>query len=323
LIVAIVVTFFLLTPFSICQGSPSFNQVKNFKNEADNLQTKLNRIVGEYNFAYNEYVEIVCAEKKSEEKLKKLKKELRTREEALNLRLKAIYMHEKLSFLHVLMDSTDFNDFLSRFYVCEKISARDAKVINEAKRLRIEFQKENRDMEVKRIHQRALLDRLSKKQKEMEGKFEKAKTLLSGVEKSPQVKSRIIKGVRIKCFPVANPYAYGNSWLAPRKGHRHQGCDVFAAKGTPCYACVSGRARISHSHNGGKSIYLNGDDGDVFYYMHLNGFAVTDGHVEAGQVIGYVGDTGNARGGACHLHFEVHPKGGKAVNPYPVLRGVG
>jgi len=261
--------------------------------------------------------------KKSEEKLKKLRKELWAREKALNLRLKAIYMQEKLSFLHVLMDSTDFNDFLSRFYVCERISNRDAKVINETRRLRIEFQKENRDMEAKRIHQRALLDRLSKKQKEMEGKFEKAKALLSDAEKLPHVKSRIIKGVRIQCFPVANPYAYGSSWLAPRKGHRHHGCDIFAAMGTPCYACVSGRVRISHSCNGGKSIYLNGDDGDVFYYMHLNGFAVTGGHVEEGKIIGYIGDTGNAIGGACHLHFEVHPKGGKAINPYPILRGVG
>ena len=244
----------------------------------------------------------------------------------MDSRLKTIYMQEELSFLHVLMDSADFNDFLTRFYLCERVSVWEARIISETRELRIELKKKREDLEAKRSQQKALLKRLEKKKRELEQKFKEPKGLLSAVEKdlrnAPRVTSRTIKGVKISCFPVARPYAYSDTWLAPRRGHRHQGCDVFAARGTPCYACVSGRVRTGYGRNAGKTIYLYGDSGDLFYYMHLNGYAVTSGHVEAGQVIGYVGDSGNARGGACHLHFEVHPDGGRAINPYPILRSI-
>ncbi len=244
----------------------------------------------------------------------------------MDSRLKTIYMQEELSFLHVLMDSADFNDFLTRFYLCERVSVWEARIISETRELRIELKKKREDLEAKRSQQKALLKRLDKKKRELDKKFKEAKGLLSAVEKdlrnAPRVTSRTIKGVKISCFPVARPYAYSDTWLAPRRGHRHQGCDVFAARGTPCYACVSGRVRTGYGRNAGKTIYLYGDSGDLFYYMHLNGYAVTSGHVEAGQVIGYVGDSGNARGGACHLHFEVHPDGGRAINPYPILRSI-
>ena len=83
-------------------------------------------------------------------------------------------------------------------------------------------------------------------------------------------------------------------------------------------ACVSGTVNQGEGKNAGLYVRLVGDDGNVYYYMHCLRFGAT-GHVTAGTVIAYCGDTGNASGGPPHLHFEIHPGGGAAVNPYPTL----
>ena len=94
---------------------------------------------------------------------------------------------------------------------------------------------------------------------------------------------------------------------------------MMAAHGTPNVAVVSGTFKTHHSRLGGLSIYLKGDDGHTYYYAHLSSISVTDGQrVKAGDVIGAVGNTGNAITTPPHLHWQVHPGGGAPVNPYPL-----
>jgi len=79
---------------------------------------------------------------------------------------------------------------------------------------------------------------------------------------------------------------------------------------------------VAEGGNAGKYIRLTMEGSSTFfYYMHMQDITVSQGQkVRAGDLVGHVGDTGNARGGTPHLHFEVHPDGGEAVNPYPLLK---
>jgi murein DD-endopeptidase MepM/ murein hydrolase activator NlpD len=129
-------------------------------------------------------------------------------------------------------------------------------------------------------------------------------------------------------FPVAGPFSYVDSFGAPRmtgtaQQHWHEGTDIFAASGTELVACERGViTRMGTNSLGGITVWLKGESGTSYYYAHLIGYApgVNEGLVvEAGTVLGYVGNTGNAATTPSHVHFEVHPGGGPAVNPYPIL----
>jgi len=121
--------------------------------------------------------------------------------------------------------------------------------------------------------------------------------------------------------PVGAPNAFSDTWGAPRSGGRsHEGVDMFAAHGTPLYAIEDGTIRTSDSSLGGVSVHITGASGDAFYYAHLSTRTVVTGQrVRTGDVIGGVGNTGNARSTPPHLHFEYHPAGGAAVNPTPLV----
>jgi len=128
-------------------------------------------------------------------------------------------------------------------------------------------------------------------------------------------------------FPVAGMADYSDDWWEPRFGppfHLHQGTDIFAARGTPVRAPFAGVVRFDDGGLGGKGAYVTQPDGTYYYMAHLDGFAkkLSNGSpVKQGEVVGYVGDSGNAVGGSPHVHFEIHPRGGAAVNPKPILDG--
>jgi murein DD-endopeptidase MepM/ murein hydrolase activator NlpD len=138
-------------------------------------------------------------------------------------------------------------------------------------------------------------------------------------------------------FPVAGEHSFVDTFGAPRDGGRrtHKGNDIFAAKGTPVVAVADGSISLVDTGDlAGQYIGLRHDDGWRSMYMHLNndtpgsddgqgvGFAegIKEGmHVNAGTVIGFVGDSGNAESTSPHLHFELHQPDGAKINPFPAL----
>jgi murein DD-endopeptidase MepM/ murein hydrolase activator NlpD len=129
-------------------------------------------------------------------------------------------------------------------------------------------------------------------------------------------------------FPVAGRYSYSNDWGAPRQNTgTHAGNDIFAAAGTPAVAVCDGTLhRVGTNVVPGNRLWVKCDKGgDAFFYAHLAAFATdtrSGAEVSAGDVVGFVGSTGDAEQTPPHVHFEVHPGGwsNDAVNPYPFLR---
>lgn len=115
--------------------------------------------------------------------------------------------------------------------------------------------------------------------------------------------------------------SFTDSWGAPRSTGGHQAVDMLAPIGTPNYAVVSGTASPRNMGIGGYGVALSGDDGNLYYYIHLSPGTGVSGHVSQGQFIGSGGDSGNAAG-TPHTHFEIHPGHGPAINPYPHVRPI-
>jgi len=124
--------------------------------------------------------------------------------------------------------------------------------------------------------------------------------------------------------PLASrrPPRFVDSWGNARSGgRRHQGIDIFASKDTPVLSTTSGVVmRVGTNSLGGQVVWILGPGLERHYYAHLNRYGVfrAGDRVEAGDVIGYAGNTGNARGGPVHLHYGVY-RNGAALNPYPRL----
>jgi murein DD-endopeptidase MepM/ murein hydrolase activator NlpD len=130
-------------------------------------------------------------------------------------------------------------------------------------------------------------------------------------------------------LPVAGVRAseLTDTWGAARsEGRRHEGIDIFAARGTAVVAATSGRVvRVGQNRLGGNIVYVAGEGAQLYYYAHLESFRAgleAGDTVSAGDVIGRVGTTGNAAHTPPHLHFGIYPASNwfRAVDPYPFLR---
>lgn len=261
-------------------------------------------------------------------------------------RATSLYKQGPVGMFEALVAAEDFGDLLERAELAEHVSARSNAIFYRLARDQEELTALSEELEQRRSELADTTEDLETAAEELQDKFAEvsdeykelkkelaaarreaareaaaAETTTTGGAPAPTGGPPPAPGGGGKFCPVNGPVSFVDSWGAPRDGHTHVGVDMMADYGTPLVAIVSGTVSSGWDDSGGNMIFLSGDDGNSYWYLHNETNIVTSGHVSAGQQIGTVGDTGNAVG-IPHLHFEYHPGGGGPVNPYPLAASI-
>ncbi len=316
-------------------------RAKQVKAQLQANQAELDRLTAALNQTQSQLALVESSIARNQAELEAAEAQLDDYKGILSRRVKAMYMEGNSTTLEVILDTESFGDFLNSYDFMRMIGNYDAGMVEGARRLIGTIREKRAALESSRAQYQAQASALSSQRSAIRAKLAEQQSILSSLDAEiatlvqqqmaasrPATRSGggggsgwVVGPVDGLYFPVAGPCSFTNDWGAPRSGGRtHKGCDIMANYGTPCVAITSGTVVQRSGGNAGLYIFLYGDNGHLYYYMHLQGYAAS-GRVSAGQVIGYVGDTGNARG-CPHLHFEFHPNGGAAVNPYPLLKAI-
>lgn len=289
-------------------------------------QTKLDQIVRSFEAARDRMETLTKQIELSQARQDTLEAQLGVARLAINARAASTYRGRPFELVNVLMEARTFRQFATAFGMIKAVTAADSRNLSNLHALRDEASKVRAELDVQRSAQTKLLDELESRQKQMQG------SLAALGRQYEAVRAELDKRKSGYAFPVRAPYSYTDSWGAPRMEgskffHRHEGTDIFALKGTPVYAVVDGVVEnMGTAPLGGTKLWLRSPgDNWSYYYAHLAGYApgIRNGlKVKRGAVLGYVGNTGNARGTPPHLHFETHVPTGPATNPFPILKRV-
>lgn len=245
------------------------------------------------------------------------------------------------STLDALLSSTSFSEFSDRLEFLGSVTQADVDLALEQELAREQLRREEDDLTALSERQQATTQELDAERGRIDARFgelqgriaeltekyqdqlaaQRALELLGQTPTPGTSPGPIATGSAIQVCPVAGPNSFVDSFGWPRDGHTHQGIDLISPSGTPIVAAHPGVVSRSSSESGGLQAYVRASSGTYTFYAHLSGYGSASGSVGAGTVIGYVGSTGNA-GGTNHLHFEYHPGGGAAVNPYQMLLAV-
>ena len=287
----------------------------------------------------------------SKTEIKASEKEAARLQADLNERARDVYIRGPAGALELILEATSLLDLSDRASFLEVLSEADANVATGLQLERRQIADLRKTLVKYRDDIDRLLQQLEGKQKEFQAKqaevgairdeiaakVEEAEEVVADIEKklaeqllsqyalagNPAAPPLHADGPFYFC-PVGDPRSYVDDFGAPRVGHTHQGNDIFAGTGTPIHAPFEGTAEEGFDGLGGivVHVYASGN-ADYVYNAHLVKHAGVDGqHVQPGDIIGFVGNTGNAAGTPPHDHFEYHPGGGSAVSPYLYLNEV-
>jgi murein DD-endopeptidase MepM/ murein hydrolase activator NlpD len=303
------------------------SQLDRAKAQLDSARAELQRVTLRWQETEARLARARDAAAEARAEIQRLEGELASIQRSLNERVAAAYMSGGSYSMGVLLTSDSFQDATDRLQYTLSVVQGDADLATDvavtAEELRREedvFRTEARleaaayaeldDQRYELIRRVAYLDDL----------VADLRAELAAEQEAQLGLSVVIRSGAIQTCPVAGNTSFVDSFGWPRPGGRtHQGIDLIAAYGTPVVAVAPGTARTASSVLGGYGVVVEHPNGDWTFYAHLSSYG-TLGSVSTGTVIGYVGSTGDTT--VNHLHFEYHPNGGAAVNPYSMLLAV-
>ena len=275
----------------------------------------------------------------------------------LNQRVRETYMQGPGSPVEFLLGATSLADLSDRLEFVDALTQSDSDLAGQVQNLKNELSAQVRNQQRLQSRQAGILSQLQDENAQLQEQFQQQKAIYDDIQAKRAEAEKLVErlgrayrdflaslsGVSngvFKVCPVDQPRAVYDGFGAPRYTggyHPHAGNDIVAPTGTAIRAPFAGIARSSYNTLGGNAVYVYGALGYV-YNAHLSSYSAnSNGPVAAGDVIGYVGDSGDALGGVPHDHFEWHPKVipsnwptspygyqviGSAVNPYPLLSQV-
>ena len=303
------------------------------------LQARMDDLQGELNAAQERIEELRTEQgllqrrmKTADERVQELKSQQGKLRTDVTRRAQELYMTGNSDMLEALLGSADIGDLMDRTEALSQVSMDDTGAFIRLARSEDELERLNEQMVADRARLTAAEERLAEENDLLQSRFEevsaeyerlKAALVKTAPAPAPQAAAGpapVVRSTGGMFCPVAGAVSFVDSWGAPRSdGRSHEGTDMMAAYGTPVAAITSGTITYAaYGDTGGNMIFMTGDDGNQYWYMHNQENFVTGGRVSAGQIIASVGDTGNAAG-TSHVHFEYHPGGGAPVNPYPLV----
>lgn len=301
------------------------------------LQVQLDRAVGNFEGRRGQFGRLDQAEELVEGKLTRLVDDASRTEAARDAFVRNLYKRPVSALYAWALGEDEVGDAIHRGLMVGYVLDAGAHHLRRATELREELQERRVEVDVRREEAEQALVDLAVAQEELDALLTEiaalersarqlaATTAARADELERQRAAAATGGSGGRFCPVGSPNSFVDTWGAARSGGRsHQGVDIFAPQGTDLYAVGDGVIeRAGNLRLGGITLHLRTDDGATFYYAHLAGYAagIAPGvRVRAGDVVGFVGRTGNARTTPPHLHWEYHPPDRGPVNPYPLAR---
>jgi len=301
------------------------------KAELARVQAELDRATARWNEAESRLDTTRAEVVDTRIRIGRLEDRVRAIETRLDRRAVIAFTNGPASTIDLLLSSGSFTDFTDRLEFLGSMAQSDGDLILERQVTQEELRRSRDDLLELEQEQAAQVEALRQIQQDIDAQLGRltdrvAELTAKWNQEQAAAKELVVLGQTpnpdgsLQVCPVAGPNSFVDSFGWPRDGHTHQGIDLIAPYGTPVVAAHAGSVTHSSSSSGGIQAYVYGSGGYSFY-AHLSGYSGANGSVGAGTVIGYMGSTGNA-GSTNHLHFEWHPGGGAAVNPYQMLLAV-